>query len=55
MGKHMITKGTPGLQVSLTVLTLWHTIEAMLVGLISSGFVRVDSNMLFMFKCQILS
>ena len=46
----MLTKRSPGLQVFLAMLALWHTIEAVLVGLIVLGFVRVNSDKLFMFE-----
>ena len=40
----MLTKRTPGLQVFLAMLALWHTINAVLMWLIVFGFFRVDGD-----------
>ena len=49
----MLAKCSLGLQVFLTVLTLWHAIEAVLVWLVVLGIVWVDGDKFFMFKCQV--
>ena len=51
----MFAKCSPSLQVFLAMLTLWHTIEAALVGLIVPGLIGIDGDKLFVFKCQVLS
>ena len=51
IGKHMLAECSPRLQVFLAMLALWHTIEAVLVGLIAPGLVGIDGDKLFMFKC----
>ena len=55
IGKHMFAECPPGLQVFLAMLTLWHTIEAVLVRLIVFGLIWIDGDKLFVFKCQVLS
>ena len=51
----MFAECPPSLQVFLAMPALWHTIEAMLVGLIIFGLIGIDGDKLFVFKCQVLS
>ena len=55
IGEHMFAECSPSLQVFLAMLTLWHTIEAVLVGLIVFGLIGVNCDKLFVFKSQVLS
>ena len=55
IGEHMFAESPPCLQVFLAMLTLWHTIDAVLVRVIVFGLIRVNGDKLFVFKCQVLS
>ena len=52
IGKHMFAECPPSLQVFLAMPALWHTIEAVLMGLVVSGLNGIDGDKLFVLSAR---